>query len=111
MQVYDTANRLANEIKESIEYKLYKESKDKINQNPELKAKIEEFEKVRYDAQVLSIKSGDNDQEKIKKLQELYEILVQNKEIKEYFDLEVKFNVMIADVNKIIAEAIQDVLK
>lgn len=111
MQVYDTANRLANEIKESSEYKLYKEAKDKINQNPELKAKIEEFEKVRYDAQVLSIKSGDNDQEKIKKLQELYEILVQNKEIKEYFDLEVKFNVMIADVNKIIAEAIQDVLK
>ena len=31
-------------------------------------------------------------------------------EIKEYFDLEVKFNVMIADVNKIIAEAVQDVL-
>lgn len=111
MQVYDTANRLANEIKESNEYKLYKASKDKINQNPELKAKVEEFEKVRYDVQVLSIKSGDNDQEKIKKLQELYEILVQNKEIKEYFDLEVKFNVMIADVNKIIAEAIQDVLK
>ena len=31
-------------------------------------------------------------------------------DIKEYFDLEVKFNVMIADVNKIIAEAIKDVL-
>ena len=30
--------------------------------------------------------------------------------IKEYFDLEVKFNIMIADVNKIIAEAIKDVL-
>ena len=110
MQVYDTANRLANEIKESNEYKLYKASKEKINQNPELKAKIEEFERVRYDAQVLSIKSGENDQEKIKKLQELYGILVQNKEIKDYFDLEVKFNVMIADVNKIIAEAIKNVL-
>ena len=33
-----------------------------------------------------------------------------NKKIKEYFDLEVKFNVMIADVNKIIGEAIQDVM-
>lgn len=111
MNVYDMANRLAYEIKESEEYKLYKDAKQKIGQNPELKAKIEEFEKVRYDAQVLSIKSGENDQEKIKKLQELYEILVQNKDIKEYFDLEVKFNLMIADVNKIIAEAIQDVLK
>lgn len=40
----------------------------------------------------------------------MYTILVQDKEIKEYFDLEVKFNVMIADVNKIIAESIKDVL-
>lgn len=110
MQVYDTANRLSNEIKESEEYKLYKKAKEKINQNPDLKAKIEEFEKIRYEAQVLSIKAGNSDQEKLKKLQELYEILVQNKDIKEYFDLEVKFNVMIADVNKIIAEAIKDVL-
>ena len=30
--------------------------------------------------------------------------------LKEYFDLEVKFNVMVADVNKIIAEAIKEVL-
>lgn len=111
MNVYDTANRLAYEIKESKEYKLFEEAKQKISQNPELKSKIDEFEKVRYDAQVLSIKSGENDGEKIKKLQELYNILIKDKEIKEYFDLEVKFNLMIADVNKIIAEAIKNVLK
>ena len=41
----------------------------------------------------------------------MYAMLVQDKQIKEYFDLEVKFNVMIADVNKIIAESIRDVLQ
>lgn len=110
MNVYDTANKLAYEMKNSEEYKKFKAAKDKINQNPELKTKIEEFEKIRYDAQVLTIKSGEGDAEKMQKLQELYKILVENKEIKEYFDLEVKFNVMVADVNKIIAEAIKDVL-
>ena len=50
------------------------------------------------------------DEEKNKKLEEMYTTLVENKDIKEYFDLEVKFNIMIADVNKIIAEAIKDVL-
>ena len=40
----------------------------------------------------------------------MYTMLVQDKKIIEYFDLEVKFNIMIADVNKIIAEAIKDVL-
>lgn len=110
MQVYDTANILANEIKKSQEYQLYKEAKEKISQNQELRSKIDEFEKIRYEAQVLSIKSGGQDTEKINKLQELYEILIQNKDVKEYFDLEIKFNVMVADVNKIIAEAIKDVI-
>lgn len=108
--VYDTANRLAYEIKESKEYKDYKLARQKINENPELKEKIDEFEKVRYEAQVLSIKVREEDKEKIQKLQELYDILVKNSDIKEYFDLEVKFNVMIADINKIIAESIKDVL-
>lgn len=108
--VYEIANKLAYEIKESKEYKEYKLARQKINENPELKAEIDEFEKVRYEAQVLSIKAREEDKEKIKKLQELYDILVKNSDIKEYFDLEVKFNVMIADVNKIIAESIKDVL-
>ncbi len=110
MNVYDTANKLAYELKNSEEYKAYKEAKDKIMQQPEMKAKIEEFEKIRYDAQVLAIKKGEGDTEKMQKLQELYGILINNKQIKEYFDLEIKFNVMVADVNKIIAEAIKDVL-
>lgn len=108
--VYDTANKLAYEIKESKEYKEYKLARQKINENPQLKEKIDEFEKVRYEAQVLSIKAGEEDKDKIKKLQELYDILVKNSDIKQYFDLEVRFNVMIADVNKIIAESIKDVL-
>ena len=110
MNVYDTANKLAFEIKNSDEYKKYKISRENVMKNPELKEKIDEFEKIRYEAQVLTIKSGEGDSEKMQKLQELYSILMENKEIKEYFDLEVKFNVMIADVNKIIAEAIKEVL-
>ena len=33
------------------------------------------------------------------------------KKVKEYFDAEVKFNVLLADVNKIIGDAVKDVLK
>lgn len=110
MQVYDTANRLAHEIKESEEYKAYKKLKDEIQNNPEKKQKVEEFEKLRYDVQLMAYTGKEQDEEKNKKLEEMYATLVENKDIKEYFDLEVKFNIMIADVNKIIAEAIKDVL-
>ena len=77
---------------------------------PELKAKVDEFEKIRYEEQLLAMQGELQSAEKMKKLQELYEILVQNPNIKEYFEKEVRFNVMIADVNKIIGEAIKDVL-
>ena len=78
--------------------------------NLDSKNKIEEFEKLRYDVQLMQYTGENKDEEKAKKLEEMYAMLVQDKQIKDYFDLEVKFNVMIADVNKIIAEAIRDVL-
>ena len=110
MNVYDTANRLAYEIQQSDEYKQYKKLKDEVMSNNELKNKVEEFEKLRYDVQLIQYTGEKKDEEKSKKLEEMYSILVQDEQIKQYFDLEVKFNVMIADVNKIIAEAIRDVL-
>jgi len=110
MNVYDTANKLASEIRQSKEYLDYKKAKENINSNVDLKNKVESFEKTRYEVQLLSMQGENATEEKNKKLQEMYTALVENKEIKEYFDLEVKFNVMLADVNKIIAESVKDVL-
>jgi len=45
MNIYDTTNRLAYEIKNSDEYKNYKKLKEEIRNNPELKEKLEQFEK------------------------------------------------------------------
>ncbi len=110
MNVYDTANRLAYEIQESEEYKSYKKVKNELMSNNDSKNKIEEFERLRYEVQLMQYTGENKDEEKAKKLEEMYAELIQNELIKQYFDLEVKFNVMITDVNKIIAEAIRDVL-
>lgn len=111
MNVYDEVNNLAKAIKECKEFTDYKEAKEKVKGQTDLKAKIDEFEKIRYEEQILALKGEEQSEEKMKKLQELYKILVQNPEVKEYFDKEVRFNVMMADVNKIIGEAIKDVLQ
>ena len=108
--MYDSVNDLANAIKKSKEYIEYKEIKQKIMKDQETKKKIDEFEKIRYEEQVLAIQGEKQSEEKMKKLQELYSILVKNPDVKNYFDIEVRFNVMIADINKIIGEAIKDVL-
>ena len=109
MYVYDEANNLAKAIKESKEYLEYKKAKENLNNNPEMKQKIDEFEKIRYDVQVMSFQ-GEQDEEKNKKLQQMYQILMQDVKIKEFFDIEVRFNIMLADVNKIISESVKDVI-
>lgn len=110
MEVYDRANALARAIKECKEYREYKEIKTEISKDPDLKQKVDEFEKIRYEEQLLAMQGEKQSDEKMRKLQELYKILVQNEQVKDYFDKEVRFNVMVADVNKIIGESIKDVL-
>ena len=111
MNVYDTANKLAQEIKQSEEYATYKMAKEAINLNVELKNKIDEFEKARYEAQIVALQTGKADAAKMRHVQELYGELIQNQEASKYFDAEMKFNILIADVNKIIGQVVQELMK
>ena len=111
MNVYDTANKLAQEIKQSEEFLTYQIAKQAINLNFELKQKIDEFEKARYEAQIEALQTGKDDENKMKHVQALYGELIQNEEASRYFDAEMKFNLLIADVNRIIGETVQSLIK
>lgn len=111
MNIYDTANRLAQELKQSEEYVNYKMAKETLSLKPDLKKKIEEFENARYEAQIVAMQTGKNDEGKTKKMQDLYIELIENDDAKRFFDAETKFNIILADVNKIIGDAVMDVLK
>lgn len=110
MYVYDEANNLAKAIQESKEYLEYKKAREDLNSNIELKQKVDDFEKIRYEVQVMAFQGDKESEEKTKKLQEMYDILIKEPKIKEYFDIEVRFNIMLADVNKIISESVKDLL-
>lgn len=111
MNVYDTANRLAKELRESREYIDYKNIKVELDKNPDVKAKIREFEEKRYAVQLEALKGEEQEKSKLEDMQKIYLELMENELAKSYFDIELKFNVLLADVNKIIAESVQDVLK
>lgn len=111
MNVYDTANRLAQEIKTSEEYNNFKLAKQAINLNSELKAQIDEFEKARYEVQITAMQTGKNDEEGFKKVQEMYAKLMENNDAKKFFEAETKFNILFADVNKIIGESVRDLMQ
>ena len=114
MEIYDTANKLADEIKKSIQFKNLKQSKEKLLSIPEKKDLIDDFEKLKKEVQVMELKRKDNqeidEEDKKIKLAKLYNVLMDNKDIKEYFDNEIAFNQLMYDVNKIIGDAIKEVM-
>ncbi len=114
MEIYDTTNKLAEEIRNSNQYKKLKESKEKLFADPNKKSLIEEFEKLKQEVQIMEIKRANNqeidEEDKKLKVAKLYNVLIENKDIKEYFDREIEFSRMMADINKIIGDAIKEVM-
>lgn len=110
MNVYDTLNRLAEEIKQSEEFINFKMAKQTISMFPELKEKILEFEKLRYEEQITAIQKGNNDKNNMIKIQNLYQNIIEIPEIKKYFDAELKFNILLGDINKTISEAVRELI-
>ena len=111
MNIYDTANRLAQEIKQSEEYMNYKMAKQTLNLNTTLKEKMAQFEQKRYETQIVMMQTGKQDEDKMKEVQDLYAELLEIDEAKKFFEAETKFNIVIADINKIIGEAVRDVIQ
>ena len=66
---------------------------------------------MRYEVQLIAMQTGKQEEEKFKKVQDLYSELIEIDDAKKYFEAETKFNIVIADVNKIIGEAIRDVMQ
>ena len=114
MEIYDTANHLAEEIRNSNQYNNYKQSKEKLFSDPKKKEMIEEFEKLKQEVQLMEIKKQANQEvdenEKKIKMAKLYNVLVENEDIKQYFDYEIAFNKLMYDVNKIIGDAIKELM-
>lgn len=110
MNIYDTANKLASEIKASEEYNNYKLAREVLNLRPELKEELAKFEQIRYEVQIEQMQTGKINEQKMKNMQEMYSKIIGIEEIKKYFDAEIKFNVILADVNKIISDAVKDLV-
>ena len=114
MEIYDTANRLAEEIRNSKQYKDLKRAKDELMDNTEKRQMIIDFEELKKEVQLMEMQRLNNEpideQDKKDKLITMYNVLIQNKDIKDYFDYEIAFNQLMVDINKIIGSSIKDVL-
>ncbi|MEA5047659.1 MAG: YlbF family regulator [Eubacteriales bacterium] len=104
--VYDTAKQLAAELKNSIEYKEYNAAKEHATQNATTRSLIEEYNKLQILSQAALI-AGDSENESLKKLQKIGELLQFDRDASVYLMAEYRLKRMLGDVYKTLAEAVE----
>ena len=103
--VYDTAKLLANEMKNSIEYREFNAAKARAMESNTTRALIEEYNKLQIHAQAAMI-AGDHESDSLKKLQKISELLQFDADASAYLMAEFRLKRMVGDVYKILAEAV-----
>ena len=103
--VYDTAKLLANELKNSTEYREYTTVKVRAMENKTTRALIDEYNKLQIHAQAAMI-AGDRESDSLKKLQKIGELLQFDADASAYLMAEFRLKRMLGDVYKILADAV-----
>ena len=102
MSVYDLANNLAKELKESEEYKKYLKKRKKVLSNEKTKEMLLDFQEEQMKLQAKKMSGEDLNEEDTEKLEELRELIDLNSDIKEYLQAEYRVNILLNDIQKIV---------
>ena len=110
MSIYETAQQLAQQIKESDEYRDFIVAKELMKADEGQYKMIRDFQMKHFEIQQAQLFQLDISQGKQQELERLYSLLSLNPAAREYLEAEFRISRMINDVQKIIGEAIIDVL-
>ncbi|MGE5494058.1 MAG: YlbF family regulator [Burkholderiales bacterium] len=105
MLVYDKAHELANEIKNSPEYKVYARLKAVVMADESTKALIKDYKKLQFEAQAAYLAGNEPPTETMDKVKKLGELLAFNNSVTEFFAAEYKFQTLVGDVYNILNSA------
>lgn len=111
MNFYDKVHEMVRALKETDEYKKYLELKKVVGDNAEKRNMLKDFKEKQREAQMIYINTGKPEENKQKALENLYSILIQDENIRKMFECEMKLDIMLADMQKIVAEGIKDIIE
>ena len=111
MNFYDKVHEMIRCLKDTPEYKEYIKSKAEVKTNKELADKIISFREAQRVEQMKYIKGEEMSEESKAKLSQMYSEIISNEIGVRFFQAEIKIDVMLADMQKIISEGIQEVVE
>lgn len=87
MNAYDAAHALARALKESDDYIAYIKIKEKVSENEELSAMLNDFQQKQFQVQAQQMLGGELGPEMMEQVQGLYQILAKDPLAAQYLQL------------------------
>ncbi len=102
--VYDQAHQLARTMQESEEYKEYMRLKDIAYQDETNKTLLNEYKRLQYRMQAQMASGQPMDETELQRLQQITNLLQFNQDASAFMLAEFRFQKMLADIYKILAD-------
>ncbi len=106
MNVYEEAHALLRAIKESEEFRQFDASRKKISENEQLDKMISDFHARQMETQAKQLMGEEVGQEELQQVQDLYRVVATDPLAAEYLQSEMRFQLMMQDVYKILGEVL-----
>lgn len=107
MAIYETATKLANEIKCSKEYIQFKKYMQDVKKDPECEKLLTEYKMSQVKAQNFVTKDQKEYKRNISKFELLKKKVINNKKLSRYLNSEQEFTSMMAHINQILSKAVE----
>lgn len=107
MNPYDDAHALASSLKNSEEFKNYKKIKAEVSAIPDLNSMLADFQQKQFKLQAAQFSGQEPDEDMMKTVQDLYQIIIKDPKAMEYLQAEMMFTRLVSDVYKILEDAIK----
>jgi len=111
MNFYDKIHALVRDLKDTPEYTNYMSIKEKVKSDSELNEKIKKFRERQRAEQLKQINGVKLDETIKTELQQEYSLIIQSPLAVEFFQAEIKLDVLLADMQKILGEGLKDVIE
>lgn len=109
MNVYDYAHALSKAIRASSDNRDFKKALENLEKDSAAKEMLSDFRKNQWELQQQKLSGQEISSEQEQRLSRAWEIIKLNMVIKEYLETEYRFSVMLADIQKIIGEPLEEV--
>ena len=111
MNFYDNINNLVSSFKKTEEYTEYLKLKESLKSNSDTYNMLKDFKDKQNEMQIAYINGQEVTKEKQEEMENLYSIIIQNEECRKILECEMKINIILADLQKVMGEAIEELIK